>query len=45
MTFINGMMVDEEEPKMLSSDGLINYDIQRDYDIVWNESSDCSEVL
>lgn len=46
MTFINGQIVDEErEPRMLMADGVVNGDIQRDYDIIWDGCSDLCEIL
>ena len=46
MVFIGGRVLDEErEPKVLAADGVVNADLQRDYDLIWNESEEVSEVL
>lgn len=46
MVFIKGCVIDEErEPCLMVADGVVNSDIQRDYDLIWNDSEEVSEVL
>jgi hypothetical protein len=46
MTFINGVVVDEErEPGVMRTDGVISEDVQRDFDIIWDGCPEVCEVL
>ena len=46
MVFINRICIDEErEPMVVCSDGVVNDDVQRDFDIIWNDAQEVCEVL
>lgn len=46
MVFIGGRLFDEERELLkVVSDGVVNADVQRDYDLIWNESEEVAEVL
>lgn len=46
MTFINGMVFDDgREPLMVRADGVVNADVQRDFDLIWDNCSDLCEIL